>query len=285
MYYRGLKKKEHSYTGALALGTRLHKALELHYSIGTPLIVAHSSLVEVEKSLLVGEGRDIYDLESEAQLGQIMLEGYLEWAEENGVDVDFEIVSTEETIIVPLFNGEVELQGKLDMRVRRISDGVRFFRDWKTVGTSIAEYASMAHLNEQILTYMLLEKMKEGEENRTDGGLITLLRKVKRTAKATPPFYDQIEVRHNIFTLRSFWNRLHGTITDLMRVRKALDVGESPSSFAYPHPTRDCKWKCPFFSICPMFDDGSAVEIAIEELYEIGDPYSYYDSDNKKGSE
>jgi hypothetical protein len=32
-------------------------------------------------------------------------------------------------------------------------------------------------------------------------------------------------------------------------------------------------------------DDGSAAEQAIEEMYEIADPYAYYGDTDKKGSE
>jgi hypothetical protein len=186
-------------------------------------------------------------------------------------------------MIAPLFNGEVELQGKLDMRVRRKADGVRMFRDFKTVGGSLSEFANMAHMNEQVMTYMLLESTKTDEKERSEGGIFTLLKKVRRTAAAKPPFYDQVEIRHNIFTLRSFWNRIHGTITDLMRVRQALDAGESHAFNAYPKPSRDCKWKCQFFAICPMFDDGSAAEQALSEMYEETDPYAYYETEKKGG--
>jgi hypothetical protein len=170
------------------------------------------------------------------------------------------------------------------MRVRRKIDGVRMFRDFKTVGGSLSDFANLAPMNEQILTYMLLESTKVDETERSEGGIFTMLKKVKRTAKAAPPFYDQIEVRHNIFTLRSFWNRIHGVIADLMRTRKALDDGENHAFVAYPSPSRDCKWKCPFFSICTMFDDGSSAEQALTEMFEETDPYAYYGSDTK-GSE
>jgi hypothetical protein len=139
-------------------------------------------------------------------------------------------------------------------------------------------------MNEQNMTYILLEMLKDGEENRSEGGLFTLFKKVKRTAAAKPPFYDQIEVRQNIFTMRSFWDRIHGTIADMMRVRKALDDGENHASVAYPTPTRDCKWKCQFVSICTMFDDGSSAEQALAEMFEEADPYEYYGPDTK-GSE
>jgi len=280
-YYRRMQPRNKDFTGALALGSRVHEALDQYYSKGVPLLKAHSDLVAQDRLLLEAEWRDTSALDTEADLGRIMLEGYLQWVEEEGIDAELEMVSTEEKIIAPLFNGEVELQGKLDMRVRRKIDGVRMFRDFKTVGGSLSDFANLAPMNEQILTYMLLESTKENEDNRSEGGIFTMLKKVKRTANARPPFYDQIEVRHNIFTLRSFWNRIHGVIADLMKVRKALDDGENHAYVAYPSPSRDCKWKCPFFSICTMFDDGSSAEQALSEMFEEADPYAYYGNDKE----
>ena len=284
-YYRRLQPKEQQYTGALALGSRVHEALDQYYSTGKPLLEAHSELVEAEKAELLTDFRDVNELEKEAELGHIMLDGYLQWVEENGIDAELEMISTEETMSMPMFNGEVELQGKLDMRVRRRGDGVRMFRDFKTVGGSLSEFANLAPMNEQILTYMLLEQHRNGEGERSEGGIFTLLKKVRRTANARPPFYDQLEVRHNVFTLRSFWDRIHGTVADMMRVRTALDEGESPSFHAYPSPSRDCKWKCPFFTVCTLVDDGSAAEQAIEAMFEVADPYAYYGNAETKGNE
>jgi hypothetical protein len=284
-YYRRLQPKYKDMTGALAFGSRIHAALDAHYAENRPLITAHAELVEADRQLLLADFQDTHQLEQEAEMGRIMLEGYEQWVEENGIDAELEVISTEEQIIAPLFNGAVELQGKLDMRVRRKADGVRMFRDFKTVGGSLSDFANLAPMNEQVLTYMLLESTKKDEAERSEGGIFTMLKKVKRTANARPPFYDQIEVRHNIFTMRSFWNRIHGTIADLMNVRKALDTGAEPAYVAYPRPTRDCKWKCQFFAICPMFDDGSAAEQALSDSYEVADPYAYYESTEKKGSE
>jgi len=284
-YYRRLQPKYKDSTGALALGTRIHAALDDYYANGTNLLLAHNNLVNTEKAVLLEKFLDVSELEKEAELGHIMLEGYLQWVEENGIDAELEMISTEEIITAPLFNGEVELTGKLDMRVRRKGDGVRMFRDFKTVGGSLGDFANLAPMNEQILTYMLLEATKVDETERSDGGIFTMLKKVRRSAAARPPFYDQIEVRHNIFTLRSFWDRLHGTITDLMRVRTALDKGESPAFHAYPSPSRDCKWKCKFYSVCTLVDDGSASEQAISEMYDVADPYAYYGTNETKGNE
>ena len=286
-YYRRLQPRQKEYTGPLALGSRVHEALDMYYSTDVPLLDAYAQLVEDERAKMVAEYRDTSNLDSEAELGRIMLEGYLEWVESEGIDAELEMISTEEIISMPLMDGEVELQGKLDMRVRRLSDGVRMFRDFKTVGGSFTDFASQAQMNEQIKTYMLLETAQNKvPDERSEGGIFTMLKKVKRTANARPPFYEQIEVRHNVFTLRAFWQQIHGVIRDLMGVKKALDEGADPNFVAYPRPTKDCKWKCQFYAVCPLIDDGSAAEAAIEEMYEVSDPYGYYKSpQERKGAE
>ena len=284
-YYRRLRPKVEEYTGALALGSRIHEALDRYYSTGQNLLEAHADLVREDMKKMNDSYRDTSNLETEAELGRVMLEGYLEWVEMNGIDAELEKISTEEIIERPMMDGRVILQGKIDMRVRRKIDGARMFRDFKTVGGSFADFGSISHMNEQVLTYMVLEEAQNQEGERSDGAIFTMLRKVKRGAYAKPPFYDQIEVRHNKFTLRSFYERLEGTLDDILRVRDALDAGESHYKHAYPRPTRDCKWKCQFFAICPLVDDGSAAEAAISDAFEVADPYGYYGIEKEKGSE
>jgi CRISPR/Cas system-associated exonuclease Cas4 (RecB family) len=286
-YYRRLSPKVQAMTGALALGSRIHEALDRYYTSGMErdLLEIHAELVKEDITKLNNEYRDTAELETEAELGRVMLEGYLEWMEIEGIDAELEMISTEEIIERPMLDGRVTLQGKIDMRVRRKIDGVRMFRDFKTVGGSFSDFGAIAHMNEQVLTYMVLEEAQNKPGERSEGGIFTMLRKVKRGAYAKPPFYDQIEVRHNAFTLRSFMQRLEGTLEDMMRVRDGLDAGESHYKLAYPKPSRDCKWKCQFFSICPLVDDGSAAEAAISDAFESSDPYGYYGIEEKKGSE
>lgn len=282
-YYRRLQSKQKRVTGPLALGSRVHAALDAHYANGDDLLEAYAALLEIDRQTAIEEWLDLEELDSEGDLGRIMLEGYQEWIKDEGIDAKLEMISTEEELTMPMFDGSVELRGKIDMRVRRLIDGVRMFRDFKTVGGSFAQYMKTAHLNEQILTYMVLEAYQNKEGERSEGGIFTLIKKVKRSAKATPPFYEQHEVRHNDFELRSFWLELHGEVADVMAVKRALDAGDPHQQVAYKRPSDSCPWKCPFFAICPMADDGSAVEAAISELYEVGDPNARYQ--DKKGSE
>ena len=101
-YYRRLQPQTQNFTGALALGSRVHAALDAYYSAEIPLLEAHAQLVEVDKQLLRESFRDTMDLDSEAELGRIMLEGYLEWVNENGIDAELEMISTEEIISMPI---------------------------------------------------------------------------------------------------------------------------------------------------------------------------------------
>jgi len=73
-YYRRLQPKMENYTGALALGSRIHEALDQYYSTGIPLLDAHSNLVAKDMKTLTDQYRDTTELETEAELGRVMLE-------------------------------------------------------------------------------------------------------------------------------------------------------------------------------------------------------------------
>lgn len=139
----------------------------------------------------------------------------------------------------------------------------------------------LAPMFEQGPTYWLLDRTSD-ENDRIDSFKLRLLKKVKRTARATPPFYEEIDVRYNAFAMRNFWSRMHGVLRDMLRVQKSLDAGGDPMVVVYPTPKRDCSWDCDFVRICPMFDSGEAVKEALDAEYEKGDPFAYYGTDEEK---
>ena len=109
-----------------------------------------------------------------------------------------------------------------------------------------------------------------------------MLRKVKRTAAAKPPFYKQIEVHHNLEELRSIWYRVIRVIEEIVTTRQELDAGGDHRYVVPPRPSKDCTWKCPFFAVCPLFDDGSNVEGMLDEYYTHLDPHERYNAEVKK---
>lgn len=281
-YYRRLTPKKQKVSGPLALGTRVHAALEAFYN-GEDLLKTYLTLLEEDRIRAITLGLDEDVLLSEGEMGRIMLEGYVHWISEEAIDAKYDIISNEETLEMPLLDGRVVLRGKIDMRLRRKSDGTRLIRDFKTVGQTFEQYASTLALNEQALTYMVLDAYRNTPEDRADGAMFTLLKKNKHTNRAKGPFYGEEEVLHNEFTLRSFWIRLNATVSDMMNVKDALDGGANHQGVAYPRPSNDCTWKCPFFNICGSMDDGSPVEEMIADIYNVGNPDERYD--DKKGNE
>lgn len=282
-HHRNLMPKKQKLSGPLALGSRIHGALEVFYRDGRPLIEVYNELLDDDLVIAEAEWLNVDEIAKEGEMGRIMLEGYLDWIADEGIDAGYDIISNEETLEMPMLDGKVILRGKLDQRVRRKSDGTRLIRDFKTVGQSFEQFARTLHLNEQILTYMVLEAYHNKPGDRSDGVEFIMLKKNKRTAAAKPPFYGREEILHNQFTLRNFWTSLHSIVSEIYNTKLALDAGADHHQVAPKRPSNDCTWKCPYFSICGMMDDGSAVEEAIADYFDEGNPNERYD--DKKGSE
>lgn len=277
-YYRELAPRRSDLVGPLALGTKIHKVLEIVYSDldNDPMDLLNQLYEEDFKKLDDGgfEESARKDLTKEKELAVAMIEGFLEWREANGLDAGYEIMSNEEVLLYPLpEHPGVYLRGKLDQRIRRISDGAVLFNDWKTTQTFTDKLLLV--LNEQMKFYHLLEYLTRPGEH-TDGARYTMLRKVKRTAAAKPPFYAREEVRHNREEIRNFYMATMRSVERIIQARKDLDDGLPMQYVVPPRPSRDCTWKCPFKNICPLFDDGSNVELAIQETMVHQDPDARY---------
>lgn len=272
--------------GARALGIKVHIALDEWYkstltNYDGPPVNLVDCITELYDEDIKRWPAAAPELRKEKDLARAMLQGYVEWLDETGADEFFTLVSTEATIEVDSPVPGVKIRGRLDQRVVRSTDGARLFLDHKT-RPSISGESTLLPIDEQMKMYALLEyldalqKTGEGPPERTDGGLYNILRKVKRTATAKPPFYGRIEVRHNMDTLRSMWLRVQKIIEEIVEMRAALDAGGDHRYWAVPRPSKDCSWKCPFLSVCPMMDDGSDWQGLLEEHYVHVDPYERY---------
>lgn len=298
-WYLGLRPKLESPTGVRAIGDRVHRALAKWYvtedSERTDSRDALEEEIITDWHLLVdhyGGTSEVppgvaTDFHKDADLERAMISGYVQWLEETGADANIRTLASERYIQVRFpVTGEtlpVYLIGKLDARVQRVSDDVKLFIDHKTVGDFIRKTRTL-HMDPQMLHYHLIEFLSlEDSDERCDGALYNMLRRVKRTAKANPPFYQRTEVRHNYHELQSYTLKLQGIISDMLITEQALTASMAhPSTLAYPHPTGDCSWDCDFINVCPLFDDGSRVGDMIREYFAQGDPLSYYHRDMTK---
>lgn len=298
-WYRGLTSQEPSPVGALAIGDRLHRALREWYvpeSVERTdprdalevFITADWTALSQNTSEISSELHQQFT--SEADLERVMLDGYMEWLEETGADHEFVVTAPETYLeveisddLIPSYSsasGRTKLIGKLDVRVKRIRDGVRQFIDHKSVGVNLSTVASTLQRDEQMLHYHLLENLstQQGEE-RCSSALYNMLRKVKRTVRSKPPYYQRVEIVHNIHEIESYRTRVLATVEDLQIAEAALNNKQSHLRWAYPNPTRDCSWDCPFSRVCTMFDDGSRVEAMLEQDFVPKDVLDYYVKD------
>lgn len=144
---------------------------------------------------------------------------------------------------------------------------------------TMAEFTTATRLlpmNEQMKGYVLLHTLTGDPNQRIVGAIYNMMRRVKRTEKAKPPFYQRVEVQHNPTEIHTFRERTIGVVHHMESARRALDADGDHHRIVYPTPTKDCAWQCPFAQVCTLFDDGSRVEAALDNLFVVGDAYDYY---------
>lgn len=288
-YVRRLKYRHESPVGAKQLGSRVHIALRQYYVLGGDegRAAARASLLELHRMECEARPDYIEEINSEHTLAMRVVEGYFEWLEETGSDADLEILSAEHKVTTPSPVEGVLLVGKLDVSVRKISTGDEGFIDHKTVG-SLTTPLKTLQLDEQFRMYALMyilrhRAMETGGVNfpHPRFQIYNMLRKVKRTAQAKPPFYGRYEVYISDAELRAFWERLHGEIVLIMHTEAQLIAHpERHRGMAFPTPSRDCSWDCEFLAVCPMFDNDDAdPEHVLSERYTNWDPLAHYETD------
>lgn len=283
-WHRGMAPREKEVTGIRSTGTRLHIGLEARYQPGvlgdrTAVLTALRAAQEADMRVLLERSWSTAQLEKDSQLEVIMLDGYLDWLKETGEDSFLEVVDSEAYLeaVLPGTSGQhpVKIIGKLDLRLIDTRTGRRRFMDHKSVTTFKVPNLRQ---NGQLLHYHLLELLSATPfDQRCDVALYNMLRRVKRGPNSKPPFYMRVEVEPNKHEIANYGRQLAGTATRMDRLATALDKRPEDHQFYAPPTTgAHCSWKCPFNKVCPMFDDGSRAEAALEADFQQINPLDYY---------
>lgn len=274
-------------------GTLVHAGLEAYYrdDFDDETAVAHvGRLVEANVAALNAAGRDglVKMVQSQGEMARIMLEGYFQWAGESGVDADLEITGAEQRIEVPFggehfrtrFGVEVTLLGLADLLAVRRSSGKRLILDFKSVQNA-GDQETLAPMSPQFKHYAVILEMLGGE--RVDGALVRWLRRVKRTARATPPFYGEIPVMWPKAVLRSYYMQTQGLIEEILTAERELRAGVPPVDVGIgPTVTQDCG-RCVFRPVCPLLDDETVDETdVLRWSYARVDPLARYAADESE---
>lgn len=272
------RRQPEDFSTPLTLGSIVHESLEHWYLEQRNPVEYVRSIYEarLQEADALGYFQSVIDaVKKERDLAEAMVDGLLEWQAETGVDNGMTLIGVEKTLEAPLPNGTV-LRGKLDQQWR-LDDGRVIFRDWKTC----KDFSTLEDgflLNEQIKMYQLLERLTDPTQI-TDGAQFVMIRKVKRTGNAKPPFYKSVKVRPNHAEVDSMFRRTVRSTTEIRDLTKALDANHGIEALQYacpPNPTRDCNWDCPFYDVCPLMDDGSNWQGLLNERYVKIDPDERY---------
>lgn len=281
--YRKLSKLRPDVSKPREVGSLVHQALDSYYAGGMRDISSVRTTLQVE----IAKQYEKYGEENEeevqkiGELATIMVDGYIDWLEETGADAHITVIAPEQEIGVPIeiqsvYDNGVYLIGKIDVRVHNEETHAQQFFETKTVG-NFKDVEKISHIHEQMYMYHLLEYLANLSEMRMDGGIINMIRRVKRTSRAKPPFYKRLPVWHNEEELKSFYFRTWGTIRDILLTEERLNNSENPAVVVYPSPDKKCTWDCDFFHVCPMMDDPNADgEAFIDSAYQTVNPLRRY---------
>jgi RecB family exonuclease len=300
-YYYGLVPADEIPHGNRQLGSRVHTCLEGRYGYGLDSLTVMMLLYKIE---IDAHPEFETELREERAMAEAMLTGYEEWLAETGADANLEVVATETDLQVPLPGTEgVMLRARMDQVYRDTANGTLGFMDYKT--GSFDRHEVLA-LDPQMKFYSLLQFLATqgqpvpGMELRTDvplvnGGLLTTLRRVKRTAAAKPPFYQRDPFRFTTEQLAAHLLKIQSVCSEIVQARDFLNgtqaafpgdmvvFNAAQRGVLYPTPILgNCEWWCPFSAgPCVMMDDGSDWVGALfaSGHYTQADPYEYYRTD------
>lgn len=271
--YLPISESEGQCLGARSLGHIVHKGVETHYTGGNfrEVLDAEIGAKHLEETWS-SEWADCYELAG------IMLEGWEQWLAVTAADANEEVLFVEPDLEweVGEFRGDlVVLTGHPDLVVHNTLNDLIIIDDTKTV-TSFSQ--ALIH-GGQGLTYALMLKMIHG----LDVGMFrtTQIKKVKRTARAKPPFYERSELFVNPQMLRTHWAQLQGQLDTMVEiVQRWEQEGDTDrvgyDKLVYHNPTKDCTWDCSYLAVCSSMDDGSNYQQLLDINYRPRPPKEEY---------
>lgn len=274
-YYLKLVKRYQAPRRAADIGIAVHAALHQYYVLGGQS--NPDARVEAMKYLKVAEDEalatdlsteDMKEIREIFEIANILTKGYFEWLEETGADDNWEITGSEERLTAPGPLPGTEVKGYVDLRGTHKPSNDLLVVDTKVVA-SIGDVLKTLHLNEQGPLYALLMKVNEGDDKRGFRVVWNMIKRNKQTSRAKGPFYQRYELAINPQQLQQFYAQLQGQLHDMMETDRRLSSGEHHVMVAYPNPTSDCSWKCPYLALCgAMNDPRMDVPWLIENNYE-----------------
>jgi len=242
-------------TSVADIGTFVHEAMKAHYLGQTDPTAAIAKLASEQCAAFP---LNASELQGHADFARIIMEGYLEWLEEEALDHGLKPLMVEDriTALVGVFQDiEVYVSGAIDLLMQDDFDLIWIF-DHKTVDGFKTILATLP-VDFQGQTYDFLLR----SIGITPMGFKhNQLRRVKRTARSTPPYYNRAEVLFNATQRQTHEWHMQGIAKEIVDAYVTMST-ESPEHKAstfhrlfYPFFTRDSSWKSNFLDVSIFTD-------------------------------
>lgn len=257
--------------GVADIGTLVHHGMQAHYTGKDPLAaIAYALNDELNKNPFMSKA-----LLDAGEFARVIMDGYVQWLEDEALDHGLKPLRVEERLsaLIGVFAGiEVYVSGAIDLVMQDSADLIWIF-DHKTLDTFKTILATLPN-DFQGQTYDLLLKSAGVS---AAGFVHNQLRRSKRTARATGPFYNRTTVHFNdLQRQRHLWHMqgIAEEIVGRIQVLRQLTPGtpvhtEAVHKFFPPMLTKDSSWKSNFLDVSILMDtDPEAAEDMLATMYQ-----------------
>lgn len=262
-------------TGALALGTRVHKSLEFYYRGNGDPVAEHDRLAREDLEYLEEYGYewDVEKLYEDMIVGRNCVEGHQEWLEETGEDARYEIEAVEKVISAEIIPG-VRLKSKVDLLFRDKENDFLVVNDWKTHG-GWGSAREKLERSWQHTTYQIVAAEQYPDEI-IGGACYTVMTKMKRIKSKKSSLVERFSVPSAQRTAERRTPMLKQICADILETIERSEM--EGDRHIYPTPGEHCRW-CEFKAPCLLTDDSPlAAKGLLEDKFTRGKKHARYDS-------
>jgi hypothetical protein len=247
-------RKPEKRVGALALGTRVHAALEHYYKTGGDPAVKHDELFRADLTVLEDDPDtptwDLEQLYKDVIIGRNCVSAHQEWLAEEGPDDPYTIEGVEQTVTAPILGGRVTIVGKVDVLFRRKDSGFLVINDLKTDGgrPGVREQLERSW---QHHIYLIALRLSQPDEVIHEAHY-TVIRKLARPSRAKGALVERFRVPGTTRMADTKLAQLEVICSEMLRVM--ADIETDGFKHAFPTPNHECRW-CEFRQPCEVVDE------------------------------
>ncbi len=249
--------------GALACGTRIHKALEHYYKTNGDPVAEHERLFRRDHDILEADpdcppwGMD--QLYEDCIFGRNAVAAHQDWLETTGADANYSVEAVEQMIEAPMLDGKIMLRGKVDVLFRRLDNGFLVLNDWKSDGGMLGLIEQLER-SWQHACYLITLRLLHPDEFVQEAHY-TILKKVKNPKRVKTPMVERIRVPG---TSRMADNKMRQLEVVLEEMLAAVDTLLIPGNehHAYPQPSPSCRF-CDFKHVCTVAEESTEAAVAM----------------------